>query len=208
MVPQTATAISSLECLVFPQLSTIFNTIAFGALAVAATAVVVAAAAVAAPALLTIGGTVISTAAIASSATVVATQAFAVTAVAATAAVVSSTTEKKKQQSYSVYFLEDQGGTIQYVGRVTDRGYDARMNYHYVIRNLTPAHRISNLSYAEARGLEEIGMIEHHTLNALNPVNNQIHGISSRNPNGERYMEAACNYLFNRAENYVLNLFE
>ena len=192
----------------WPKLSTIFKTMAVGALAVAATALVVAAVAVAAPAFVAIGGTVLSTATIATAATVVGTQALAVTAVTATASVVSSEIEKKNKQSYSVYFLEDEEGTIQYVGRVTDSGYDSRMNYHRVTRDLTPAHRISNLSYAEARGLEEIGMIECHTLNASNPINNQIHGISDRNPNGGRYMDAACNYLLNRAEDWVLNLFE
>ena len=47
-----------------------------------------------------------------------------------------------------------------------------------------------------------------HTLNAVNPINNQIHGISSRNKNGGVYMQAACDYLFNRAEDWVINLFE
>ena len=104
--------------------------------------------------------------------------------------------------------MEDQNETIQYVGRVTDSGYNARMAYHYNPRGLTPAQRISGLNYAEARGLEEIGMIECHTLNALNPINNQIHGISSKNKNGGAYMQAACDYLFNRAENWVINLFK
>jgi hypothetical protein len=79
------------------------------------------------------------------------------------------------------------------------------MAYHYATRGLTPAHRISGLSYIEARGLEEIGMIECHTINPSNPINNQIHGIGENNPNGETYMRAATNYLFNRAENWMLN---
>lgn len=138
----------------------------------------------------------------------VATAAIAVAAVATVAALTSSKAEKKKAKSYSVYFLEDQDGTTQYVGRVTDSGYNARMAYHYSTRGLTPAQRISGLNYAEARGLQEIGMIECHTLNALNPINNQIHGISPKNVNGEVYMKAACDYLFNRAEDWVLNIFE
>jgi len=111
-------------------------------------------------------------------------------------------------RSYSVYFLKDEDGIIRYVGRVTDEGYDARMQYHKATRNLKPAHRIRGLSYAVARGLEEIGMIQCHTLNPKNSVNNKIHGISEHNKNGESYMKAAWDYLFNHAEDWVLNLFE
>ena len=39
------------------------------------------------------------------------------------------------------------------------------MNYHNVTKGLIPAYKVSGLSYNEARGLEEIGMIECHTLN-------------------------------------------
>ena len=190
----------------WPELSTIFTNMAVAALAVATAAAVLTVAAVSAPALITVCGTMISTAAVATAATTVGTQAVAVATASIAAAVVSSKVEKKYSQSYSVYFLEDKSGRIQYVGRVTDHGYEARMTYHYLTRGLTPAYRISGLSYAEARGLEEIGIIECHTLNTSNPVNNQIHGISPRNPNGESYLQAACDYLTNRAENWVLNL--
>ena len=192
----------------WPKLSAIFSKIAVAALVVAAVATVVAIAAVAAPALITIGGATVSSATITTVATTVGTQALGVATVLEVAAAVSENEEQKQTKSYSVYFLEDQNGTIQYVGRVTDEGYSSRMAYHYATRNLTPAQRISGLSYNEARGLEELGMIQCHTLNAKNPINNQIHGISIRNRKGEIYMNAACNYLFNRAENWVLNLFE
>ena len=109
--------------------------------------------------------------------------------------------------TYSVYFLKDEAGVIQYVGRVTDHGYDQRMQYHRATRGLIPAHRISGLSYLEARGLEEIGMIECHTINPDNMRNNQIHGISGTNPRGGLYLEAAINYLLNHAEDQILNLF-
>ena len=48
-------------------------------------------------------------------------------------------------------------------------------------------------------------MIECHTLNVSNPISNQIHGIGPQNPSGEIYMRAACNYLLNYAENWMLN---
>ena len=104
--------------------------------------------------------------------------------------------------------MKDSNDNIQYVGRVTDDGFKARMDYHKITRGLTPAKRVQGLSYAEARGLEEIGMIECHTLNPSNPINNQIHGISIRNRKGRSYMEAAIDYLLNRAENSLLNILE
>lgn len=115
---------------------------------------------------------------------------------------------KKSGRTYSVYFLKDENDTIQYVGRVTDEGYKARMKYHQKTRGLVPAYRVSGLSLAEARGLEEIGMITCHTLNSSNPINNQIHGISPLNKSRERYMVAASNYMANKAENELLNILE
>jgi hypothetical protein len=130
----------------------------------------------------------------------------AVVAAGAVAHTAEKVLKKRLTQTYSVYFLQDENGVIKYVGRVTDSGYDARMRYHASTRGLTPKYRISGLSYAEARGLEEIGMMECHTLNALNPQNNQIHGISSINKNIDFYLEAACNYLWNRAEGTLLDI--
>ena len=53
-----------------------------------------------------------------------------------------------------------------------------------------------------------MGIVECHTLNPSNPMNNQIHGISAKNGNIEEYMIAACKYLFNRAQNLVLDFFD
>ena len=186
----------------WPKLSEIFTAVAATAIAVAAVAAVVAVCTLAAPAAIAIGGTVVTTSAVVS----VGTQAVAVAGCSAVAALASQKIEESSTQTYSVYFLEDSNGAIQYVGRVTDSGYNDRMRYHAATRGLTPQLRVSGLSYAEARGLEEIGMIECHTLNASNTANNQIHGISPRNKNGEKYMVAACNYLYNRAEDALLNL--
>ena len=80
------------------------------------------------------------------------------------------------------------------------------MAYHEATRGLTPQYAYSGLTYEEARGLEEIGMVECHTLNKNNPVNNQIHGISGTNKKARTYIDAALGYLSNRAENTLLNL--
>ena len=187
-------------------ISSLCAVVATVAVVVAATAICVAVAAVAAPAVVTVGGLLVSTAPIVTAATTVAIEATTVATCAIATAAASDYIENCAKDTYSVYFLEDTNGRIQYVGRVKDKGYHARMRYHESTRGLTPAYRVSGLSYAEARGLEEIGMVECHTLNALNPQNNQIHGIGPNNKNGGRYMDAAINYLSNRAENTILAL--
>jgi len=112
-----------------------------------------------------------------------------------------------EKDTYSVYFLKDDNGVIQYVGRVTDRGYKARLNYHKNTRGLKEGYRIAGLNKIQARGLEEIGMILCHTLKPGKDVNNQIHGISARNPNGKTYLNAGWGYLSNHIENWMLNYF-
>ncbi len=48
------------------------------------------------------------------------------------------------------------------------------------------------LTYNESRGVEEINIIKYKTLNRLNQMNNQIHGISPKNPKYDMYMEAGA----------------
>lgn len=59
----------------------------------------------------------------------------------------------------------------------------------------------------EARGVEQIQMMYHHTVNTSNKLNNQINGISPRNPNLSMYMEAGrgvLSYLENKISNEIL----
>ena len=95
---------------------------------------------------------------------------------------------------------------LPYVGRVTTEGYNNQIAYHKRTKRLTCVEHIDNLSYNEARGMEEVGLLWFHTLNPPKSVNNQIHGISIRNRKGHIYMEAAIDYLLNRAENPLLNI--
>ena len=89
-----------------------------------------------------------------------------------------------------------------------DSGYEHRMKYHRSTKNLLPAYRVSGLTYTEARGLEEIGMVECHTLKPGQAGSNQIHGISIHNPKGEQYMFDALSYLENKAEQRLLNILQ
>ena len=190
----------------WPELSTVLLAVAAISITIAVAATIVATCGTAAALVASCAGTVISTTTVTAAATVVASQTANIAVCAAAASLVSNQVETELSKTYSVYFLEDESGKIQYVGRVADSGYSSRMAYHKATRGLTPAYRVPGLNYAEARGLEEIGMIECHTINANNPVNNQIHGISQYNKRGEQYLSAAFDYLCNRAENYLLAL--
>ena len=187
----------------WPSLSQVFAAVAVAAATVAVVAACVATAGAAAPALITVAGTVVNTTAVAGAAAAVAGEAAAVAGAAFTAAAVAKKAESP--ETYAVYFLKDSDGVIQYVGRVKDRGFDQRMAYHKATRGLVLDHAYHGLSYAEARGLEEIGMIECHTINKNDPVNNQIHGISDRNKKASDYFNSALRYLGNKIENTLLN---
>ncbi len=176
---------------------------------VAVAAICVATAGAAVPALVATGASVAaSSTAVAATASTVAVAAANTAAVCAGAAVATETIERKLSRSYTVYYLADESGTTRYVGRVSDVGYQSRMNYHRITKGLVPAYKVSGLSYATARGLEEIGMVECHTLNPGRFGNNQIHGISANNSNGAYYMSSAISYLENKAEQTLLNLLQ
>lgn len=113
---------------------------------------------------------------------------------------------RKAERTYAVYLLEDKKGIIRYVGRVTDDGFNQRIAYHERTKGITLYYAVHGLDWATARGLEEIVMIECHTMNPSNPVSNQIHGVGINNKKGGIYFEAVMDYLQNRAEEDLLNL--
>lgn len=125
-------------------------------------------------------------------------------------------TAKKKSQErkgdgaiYSVYFLapSNTSDDIKYVGRVKSNNFTQRMKYHEKTRHLYPRHVVEGLTYEEARGLEERGMIACHTLKGKRPYN-IIHGISPINPNQDMYYFDTLGYLENKATAYLLNLLD
>lgn len=67
------------------------------------------------------------------------------------------------------------------------------------------------LTYVEARGLEQKAMLECHTLNTANKMNNQINGVYRNNRYHGIFMTAgqgALFYLENQISNNVLNIME
>ena len=111
-------------------------------------------------------------------------------------------------RNHTVYGLVDSNGNTQYVGRTTNP--EKRENAHAnnpqrSHLNLVPI--ATGLNAIEARGVEQIQMMYHHTVNTSNKMNNQINGISPRNPNLSMYMEAGrgvLSYLENKISNEIL----
>ena len=192
----------------WPSLSNVLQGIAIVAAAVAVVAVTVATCGVAAPVLAGIG--VVEATTIATSAAIVAEAALETTLVATAAAVAAEAYENQPRE-YTVYCLSDPH-TKKWCMWDEQKNYEKRMQAHKApysrTYGLIPTVRIDNLTYAEARGLEEAGMAYYHTLNYLDEGGkNLIRAISPRNKNAPIYREAAsrkCTYLYNRLSNTYL----
>lgn len=116
---------------------------------------------------------------------------------------------------YTVYFLYKKDGStedIVYVGRVKTANFDSRMAYHRTKGRLL-SFSIPGLTWAECRGLEQVGMVYFHTINRNNTVNNQIRGVSPQNGLRKFYLNSAkafwiingCKYILNMPDSYWLN---
>lgn len=190
----------------WPKLSTILTAAAVVATVVAVAAVVVATAGAAAPAFALAGGAVIggsgAAAGVAMAAGIVAIGAGAA---AATAKVAENVSEKLSRREHTVYKLVDDTGKTQYVGRT--KNATARKNAHNAEGSKTAGLNFkpiaTDLTYFEARGLEQIAMLEYNTKNFLNSVN----GISPNNPRRDIYMAAGrqlAHYVGNEISNEIL----
>lgn len=122
---------------------------------------------------------------------------------------VSNVANHDKNSTHTVYHLEDEFGKVQYVGRTTNP--QNRKKAHENDPNRSHLNFVlveENLTYEEARGLEQSHMMFYHTLNANQKYNNQINGISKSNKKISIYFEAAKNYLNNRTSNEMLCFME
>ena len=111
-------------------------------------------------------------------------------------------------RNHTVYGLVDSNGNTQYIGRTTnpERRQASHANNSYR-SHLTFVPIATGLNAIEARGVEQIQMMYHHTINTSNKMNNQINGISPFNPNLPMYMAAgrgALSYLENKISNEIL----
>ncbi len=110
---------------------------------------------------------------------------------------------------YYVYVLIDSEKNVQYVGRTKNlRAREIAHQHNPDRAELTLNKVASNLSYGQARGLEQTLMLYYHTINPSDPKNNQINGISPQNGNKGNYIGAAegvSGYIWNQISNEVLN---
>ena len=115
---------------------------------------------------------------------------------------------KNDESIYTVYKLIDSNRQVQYIGRtknLTARKAAHKLNLYRSGLVLVPVK--SNLTYAEARGLEQALIVQYKTLNTANKMNNQINGISPRNPNLRYYLKAAFEVAGDIISNELLNIF-
>ena len=115
--------------------------------------------------------------------------------------------DEEEPAVYTVYGLIDLERTVQYVGRT--KNIEARKKAHANSNargHLTMHIFRKNLTYDQARGLEQLLMVYYHTLNALNPTNNQINGIRANNPKYRHYIDSANALFENIISNEVLNI--
>ena len=117
--------------------------------------------------------------------------------------------DDSEERIYSVYALVDpkNNNKVEYIGRT--KNLETREAAHKA--SATRGHLEMKviekecLTKNEARALEQYYMLQHHTLNAQEKVNNQINGVSPRNKKIDVYIEAARNYLANNVNNEYLN---
>ena len=115
--------------------------------------------------------------------------------------------DKSHPNEYTVYTLLDPDTKeVAYVGRT--KNYQVRMEQHSKKGGKTygmiPGPYIENLTYTQARGLEQIGILACHT---MYKGKNSINGISPKNKNLFTYMWRGYNYLYNQVTNEIYNLF-
>ena len=195
----------------WPKLSTIFKVVAVAAAVVAVAAVCVATAGLATAAVVG-GGTMLVATATTTAALGVAATAGKVALAATGAAAVSEIAEKTYDnlpRNHTVYGLQDPStGKIEYVGRTTDPAKRAAAHKSNTARqHLEMVPLATGLNAIEARGVEQIQMLAHHTINTANKMNNQINGISPFNEKIKVYMKAgrgALSYLENQISNEIL----
>ena len=106
-----------------------------------------------------------------------------------------------KEKPQTVYVLLNDAQQIVYVGRTVN---PKRREYEHIYKKDarhadTTFHTVaSNLTYMEARGLEQQLFVENYS----SILRNKIAGISRRNPNYMDYMRAATEINVDRYENW------
>ena len=122
--------------------------------------------------------------------------------------VVNSKTNKKtsKKQTkknsdetlHNVYVLRDSSNNVQYVGRTTNLEATEIRHENNLVRAALQMKPIAiDVSKETARGLEQMLIMNCRTLNRNRsfPINNQINGVSIRNPKYNLYWDSATQWV-------------
>ena len=118
--------------------------------------------------------------------------------------------KRNSEKNYMVYKLVDEDNKVKYVGRTKNEERRKIAHANDPFRSelkFEPVER--NLTYEEARGMEQILILEYNTINTLNRMNNQINGISPRNKRWMIYIEVGkgvLGYMGNRISDDVLDI--
>ena len=118
---------------------------------------------------------------------------------------------KKHPDLYTVYFLKDKNNQIRYVGRT--KNLKQRMAAHKAPDSRTAEYElamsIDNLTYTQARGLEEMGILLYSTLDTTpDSKGNRIHGIRENNPYRSIYWKSAQDVIYNKGMNLFYGFLE
>ena len=108
------------------------------------------------------------------------------------------TSQQKDEEEYYVYVLRDSEEITKYVGRTKNKTSTIYRHSHNDYRKDLTIDFITekSVSYATARGLEQLLIIECKTLHPdkRNPVQNQINGLRENHKYYEIYWNAATNW--------------
>ena len=118
---------------------------------------------------------------------------------------VSKAVKRATEKKHIVYHLVDENNNnkVEYVGRTCNEAKrKAAHKRNEKRRHLEMVVVARNLSYEQARALEQISMTYHHTINTANKVNNQINGVS---PNDWGCLAEIGKGTLNYAENKITN---
>ena len=116
-------------------------------------------------------------------------------------------TDNSHKGEYTVYSLLDpKTQEVRYVGRT--KNYDARIEQHNrpgsKTYGLKRGPTIDNLTYSQARGIEQFGIWSYNTIDL---GKNSINGVSDKNKNRLVYFKVAYDYLYNQLSNEWYNMF-
>lgn len=116
---------------------------------------------------------------------------------------ISEIEERLFPRDQNVYIMREGDaikGEVRYVGRTNcldRRAYEHSINPDHKTLKMDQREVYKGLTKIEARGLEQVLMMEYYTKQSGNSLANQINGIGHKNKSAKVYFDAAYNYVKN-----------